>query len=94
LQEAGRQLQLYVGKKQKKQLAVRKADMFKLYAIELSEALSALTEKPKEPIHKQLNKLTEEMLKLGAIEEEEAKAAEEKTKPKRKLGAFKGVEEE
>jgi len=94
LQEAGRALQLYVGKKQKKQLAIMKADMFRLYGIELAEALSALTGKAKEPIHKQLNKLTEEMLKLGAIEEEEAKSAEEKTKPKRKLGAFKGGDDE
>jgi len=90
LQECGRQLGLYVGRKQKKQIAAKKADMFKLYGIELAEALSSLTEKDQDKIQKELNKLTEEMLKLGAIEEEEAKETEEKAKPKRKLGAFKG----
>jgi len=89
LQEVGRALQLYIGKKQKKQMAEMKADMFKLYGIELAEALSTLTGAKKETIQKDLDKLTDEMLKLGAIEEEEAKEAEDKAKPKRKLGAFK-----
>ena len=94
LQEAGRQLQLFVGKKEKKQLAAKKADMFKLYSIELAEAVSTLTGAKKEDIHKKLVKLTDEMLQMGAIEDEEAAIAEEKKKPKRKLGAFKGGEDE
>jgi DNA topoisomerase-6 subunit B len=89
LQEVGRALQLYVGKKQRKQIAEKKADMFKLYGAELAEALSALTGKDKDKIQKQLDKVTEEMLKLGAVEGAEEEKEEEK-KPKRKLGAFKG----
>ncbi|HKZ49778.1 MAG TPA: DNA topoisomerase VI subunit B, partial [Candidatus Nanoarchaeia archaeon] len=89
LQEVGRQLQLFVGRKQRKQIAEKKADMFKLYGAELAEALAALTGKDKEKIHKQLDKVTEEMLKLGAVEGAEEEKEEEK-KPKRKLGAFKG----
>jgi len=89
LQECGRQLQLFVGKKQKKELAGKKADMFKLYGIELAEALSILTGKDKDAIQKKLEKLTDDMLKLGAIEEAEVKEEEEKKKPKRKVGAFK-----
>ena len=68
--------------------------MFKLYSIELAGAVSTLTGAKKEDIHKKLVKLTDEMLKLGAIEEEEAKSAEEKAKPKRKLGAFKGGDDD
>ncbi|MEM2874075.1 MAG: DNA topoisomerase VI subunit B [Candidatus Nanoarchaeia archaeon] len=92
LQECGRALQLYVGKKRRKQLAEKKADMFKLYSRELAEALSILTEVKKEEIEKKLMALTNEMLKLGAIEETEA-AEEKEEGPKRKLGAFKGEEE-
>ena len=93
LQECGRALQLYVGKKQRKQLAEKKADMFKLYSIELAEAIAALTGAKQEEIEKKLVKLTDEMLKLGAIEEAGEKEAEEEKKPKRKLGAFKGEED-
>jgi len=93
LQEVGREMQLYVGKKFKRELASKKADMFKLYSIELAEALESLTGEKKETIHKQLVKLTDEMMKIGAIEEEEAKEAEEKAKPKRKLGAMRSGED-
>ncbi len=93
LQECGRTLQIYVGKKQRKQLAEKKADMFKLYSIELAEAIAALTGAKQEEIEKKLVKLTDEMLKLGAIEEAGEKEAEEEKKPKRKVGAFKGEED-
>jgi DNA topoisomerase-6 subunit B len=96
LQECGRQLQLFVGKKHRKQLAEKKADIFKNYSEELAASLAALTGKKKEPLIERFVKVAEEMLKLGAIEgEEETKEAkEEKKKPKRKLGAFKAGEDE
>ena len=91
LQECGRQLQSFVGKRQRHALAKKKADMFKLYSIELAEALSNLTGAKKEDIQAKLVKLTDEMLKLGAIEDNEVK---EEVKVKRKVGAFKGGDDE
>ena len=88
LQECGRQLQMYVGKKFKREIAAKKKEMFKNYSIELAVALSDLTGKKKEEIEKDLLKVAEEMLATGAIEGE-AEAAKEEKKPKRKLGAFK-----
>jgi DNA topoisomerase-6 subunit B len=88
LQECGRALQVYLGKKHKKQLAEKKAEMFKLYSRELAEALSVLTEVKKEEIEKKLIKLTDEMLRLGAIEEGAEKEEKEEL-TKRKIGAFK-----
>ena len=85
LQEAGRALQLYVGRKVKRELAKKKQEMFKNYAIELAASLSDLTAKKKEEILKKLLKLAEKMYKSGEIETEEKIEIK-----KRKVGAFRG----
>ena len=89
LQECGRQLQLFVGKKFKREVAAKKKEMFENYSVELAVALADLTGKKKDEIEKDLLKIADEMLKTGAIEGKEAEAVKEEKKPKRKLGAFK-----
>jgi DNA topoisomerase-6 subunit B len=89
LQECGRQLQLFVGKKFKREVAAKKKEMFENYSVELAVALSDLTGKKKDEIEKDLLKIADEMLKTGAIEGKEEDTVKEEKKPKRKLGAFK-----
>lgn len=89
LQECGRQLQLFVGKKFKREVAAKKKEMFENYSVELAVALADLTGKKKDEIAKDLLKIADEMLKTGAIEGKEEEAVKEEKKPKRKLGAFK-----
>jgi len=89
LQEAGRALQLFVGRRAKRELAKKKEEMFKNYGVELAVALSELTKKDKEKILKTILQVAEKMYSAGEIEGEE-----EKTKiKKRKTGAFRGGEE-
>jgi len=90
LQEAGRALQLFVGRRAKRELAKKKEEMFKNYAIELAASLAELTPKKREEILNKILKVAEKMYKSGEIEREEEKV---KIK-KRKTGAFRGGEEE
>lgn len=90
LQECGRQMQLFVGKKFKRELAVKKKEMFSLYGKELAEALASLTEQDKEKILKAVVKAAEVMYETGQVEEEEVAVKA----PKRKVGAFKGKDED
>lgn len=86
LQEAGRALQLFVGRRAKRELAKKKEEMFKNYGIELASALAELTKKNKEKISKLILKVAEKIYATGEVE-----AEEEKTKiKKRKIGAFRG----
>ncbi|MBD3262985.1 DNA topoisomerase VI subunit B [Candidatus Woesearchaeota archaeon] len=83
LQEAGRALKLFVGKRKKAQLAKKKQEMFKNYAGELSISLAELTSKKKEALLKTILKVAKEKYDAVQIEEEK------KTKiKKRKTGAF------
>ncbi len=91
LQEVGRALQLYVGKKFKREVAAKKKEMFSLYGKELAEALAILTGKNKEAIQKAVIKTAETMYETGQVEED---AEEVKKVSKRKLGAFKEKEDE
>lgn len=91
LQECGRQMQLFVGKKFKKELAAKKKEMFTLYGKELAEALSNLTGQEREKILKAVVKAAEVMYETGQVEEEEPEVMKV---PKRKVGAFKGKGED
>ncbi len=68
LQEAGRTLQLYIGRKQKHELAKRRKEIFKNYATELASSLSSLTGQNREEILKQLLKVA---AKTSGVAEEE-----------------------
>ncbi len=92
LQECGRHLQLFIGKKQKREIAKKKKEMFKNYSEELAVSLSDLTAKDKKTIEKTLLKIAEEMLRTGAIEE--TPETEKREIKKRKIGAFKASDEE
>ena len=84
LQEVGRSLQLFVGRRAKRDMAKKKKEMFKNYGEELAVSLSELTDKNKEKILKIILKVAEKMYKSGEVED-----VEEKTEIKqRKTGAF------
>ncbi|MFH0868678.1 MAG: DNA topoisomerase VI subunit B [archaeon] len=92
LQECGREMQLFVGKKFKRDMAVKKKEMFTLYGKELAEALAALTEEDKDKILKAVVKAAEVMYETGQVEEAEENGSAKA--PKRKVGAFKGGKDE
>jgi DNA topoisomerase VI subunit B len=54
LQDAGRDLQKYVHKKQRAHLQLERANLFERYIPEVADALHRLTGKPKEQIHEGL----------------------------------------
>jgi DNA topoisomerase-6 subunit B len=93
LQECGRHVQLFVGKRQKRDLAKHKKEMFENYSVELAISLSELTSADQKAIEKKLKKIAEEMLRLGTIEEE-ASPEEKRELRKRKVGAFKDSSDE
>ena len=65
LQEAGRDLQKYVGKKQKAHLQLERANLFERYIPEVANALSRLAGKDEKKLTEELNK----MIKKDAIQE-------------------------
>ena len=69
MQEAGRQLSLYIGRKRKGEIAKKKKELFKNYAVELATSLSDLSGKEREQLLKQIIKLAEKMYESGQIEE-------------------------
>jgi len=78
LQDCGRQLQLYLGRKLRKQLEMKKREMFKIYGEELAEHLAKLTNKSREEILKRITKVAEKLYEAGEIEEGGAEVVEEK----------------
>ena len=62
LQECGRKLQHYVSKQRKAAMEKAREEIFKKYAGELAIAVSSLTKKPKEAIHKKLIAIAEKNL--------------------------------
>jgi len=86
LQEAGRKLQVFVGRKLRHQLAQKKKEIFKAYSQELAASLAELTGLEKQKIYQQLVKIAESM--YWTIEE-----IERPSRGTRRIGGFKTIEE-
>lgn len=91
LQEIGRALQFYLGKKKKVELAKLRTNIYKSYSEELASSLAALLDQPKEPLIKKVVAIVESM-SATIKEEKEEKEVEKPKEIKRKIGAFR-VEE-
>ena len=90
VQECGRFLQRYVSKKKKAAFEAAKKEKFKGYAQELAVALSKLTGKPMEEIHKKITEIAD--TKFSKFEEE-LDEMEEKSKEKKEEGEEKEEEQ-
>lgn len=75
VQEAARKLSVYIGRKRRVAIAEEKKRLFEQYAVEVAAALSGLTGKNKDEIHKKIVALTEEKLDI-ALEEFAQKGVE------------------
>jgi DNA topoisomerase-6 subunit B len=69
LQELGRKLKLYVGKKHKLEAREKKLKIYRAYSREIAKALAPMLGKNEEEINNKFEKLLE--IKLGEIKEEE-----------------------
>ena len=105
LQECGRKLQLYIGRKRKAALEKEREETFKKYAGEVATAISSLTGKPAEDIRKKLIKIAEKSiieLKNGlssskgvdAVSEPKTEEKEEKSEASADVKEKEGAKEE
>jgi len=93
LQECGRLLGVFIGKKNRSQMAAKKREMFKNYSIELARELSKITDQDEKKLLAKLLEIAEEMYKSGQLKPEEEEAQLAKIE-KRKVGAFKKDKDE
>lgn len=80
LQDAARQLGLYLGKKRREQMRILRSNIFQKYAPEVVDSLYNLTGEPKKEIEKSFKKLLDDQ---GFIVEDGDKDKKEKSKSKK-----------